>query len=300
MATIKRQRADGSWEYIQMTGEDVNTLKNDIVAHLAERSSLEKAGHIQLNSATNSTDETTAATPKAVKAAMDKANEAFTSVDNGKQLLRTTIIDKGGSILGSHPNSFAELAKGIDSISNRLLYPPGDMGSLYISAIDEDDNRYSYSGAIYDKYGNKIRQIAFQDPYHGAPSQYGYTDGWEYPNNSAHYRLKDINGNLIKLVRLGEYMDREMRYRKVGDNGHLIFQYNNQQMTWVYNLNGVMLKSYNMLSVSVLNKNNKYLIRAGGTGTASGTVMVMDELLEVKSYNFGDAFHIFTLDFSNA
>lgn len=37
MATIKRQREDGNWEYLQLTGEDVNTLKNDFVTHLADK-----------------------------------------------------------------------------------------------------------------------------------------------------------------------------------------------------------------------------------------------------------------------
>lgn len=36
MATIKRQRADGNWEYLQMTGEDLNTMKNDIVVHQSD------------------------------------------------------------------------------------------------------------------------------------------------------------------------------------------------------------------------------------------------------------------------
>lgn len=33
MATLKRQREDGNWEYLQMTGEDVITLKNDVIVH---------------------------------------------------------------------------------------------------------------------------------------------------------------------------------------------------------------------------------------------------------------------------
>ncbi|WP_419392874.1 hypothetical protein [Cytobacillus praedii] len=36
MTTLKRQRVDGNWEYLQMTGEDVITLKNDVAAHLAD------------------------------------------------------------------------------------------------------------------------------------------------------------------------------------------------------------------------------------------------------------------------
>jgi hypothetical protein len=48
------------------------------VAHTAEDATITQKGHVQLSSATNSVSETTAATPKAVKAAMDKASAAET------------------------------------------------------------------------------------------------------------------------------------------------------------------------------------------------------------------------------
>lgn len=76
MATLKRQRKDGNWEYLQMTGEDVITLKNDVEAHLADKASLTKVGHVQLSSATNSDDETKAATSRAVQLAFKKAVQA--------------------------------------------------------------------------------------------------------------------------------------------------------------------------------------------------------------------------------
>jgi phage-related tail fiber protein len=45
--------------------------KADADAHKAESATLTQKGHVQLNNATDSTDETTAATPSAVKVAID-------------------------------------------------------------------------------------------------------------------------------------------------------------------------------------------------------------------------------------
>lgn len=36
MATIKRQKKDGNWEYLQLTGEDINHMKNDIDVHQSD------------------------------------------------------------------------------------------------------------------------------------------------------------------------------------------------------------------------------------------------------------------------
>jgi len=52
--------------------------------HLAEDGSLTKKGHVQLNSSVTSTSETLAATPKAVKTAMDRADAAFLQANDIK------------------------------------------------------------------------------------------------------------------------------------------------------------------------------------------------------------------------
>lgn len=49
-------------------------VDEQLTNHEAKTSSLTQSGHIKLNSATNSTDETTASTPKAIKEVMDLAN----------------------------------------------------------------------------------------------------------------------------------------------------------------------------------------------------------------------------------
>ncbi|NFH90894.1 phage tail protein [Clostridium botulinum] len=69
-------------------------------------------GIVKLNNATNSTSQAEAATPLAVKTAMDKANEAFQYASNGKSL----IAGKVGNVTGS--NTHTEIANRIQTDKN--------------------------------------------------------------------------------------------------------------------------------------------------------------------------------------
>ena len=71
-------------------------------------------GIIKLNNATNSTSQTEAATPSAVKSAMDRANEAFTSASNGKSY----IAGKVGNV--SNGNTFTEIGDRIQNDKNNF------------------------------------------------------------------------------------------------------------------------------------------------------------------------------------
>lgn len=53
------------------TEQELAQIREELAAHLAEKATLTTTGHVQLNSSTSSTDETTAATPKAVKTVKD-------------------------------------------------------------------------------------------------------------------------------------------------------------------------------------------------------------------------------------
>ncbi|WP_051289781.1 phage tail protein [Paenibacillus massiliensis] len=75
-------------------------------------------GIVQLNNSTSSTATDQAATPSAVKAAYDRANEAFTQVSDGKNLLAAAIRDKNQPAQGSDP--FVTLAAAIRAI---VSYP---------------------------------------------------------------------------------------------------------------------------------------------------------------------------------
>ncbi|KOP70975.1 phage tail protein [Cytobacillus solani] len=258
MATIKRQRADGSWEYIQITGEDVNTLKNDVVAHLAKKSTLLKEGHVQLSSATDSMDETKAATPKAVKAAMDKANQAFMSANNGKLLVRDAIIGKSSTVAGGDNPTFQQLADGVNGITGKLYIQSITLTEAELwTAIDKFENYYIFSGQILDKYGNLIRTVPYDTQWRYGLTQDGYIDGWTYDNMSnALYNLKDINGTFLRGIPLGG-IDQYALYRK---EGHVVCRNNNQRVTWIMDLNGTVLRRMDVSTIYFLNKNNNFVL----------------------------------------
>lgn len=76
----------------ELQGE-INQTNQTVAAHLAEDASLTQKGHVQLSSSVTSTSETLAATPKAVKTAMDRADAAFTQAND--------IKSKWASVIGS-------------------------------------------------------------------------------------------------------------------------------------------------------------------------------------------------------
>ncbi|NFL87459.1 phage tail protein [Clostridium botulinum] len=102
---------------------EVEQLRTDITAQLkdiankvdnikiADGTTTTK-GIVKLNNATNSTSQAEAATPLAVKTAMDKANEAFQYASNGKSL----IAGKVGNVTGS--NTHTEIANRIQTDKN--------------------------------------------------------------------------------------------------------------------------------------------------------------------------------------
>ncbi len=122
---------------------EVEQLRTDITAQLKEIANkvdnikiadgtTTTKGIVKLNNATNSTSQTEAATPLAVKLAMDRANEAFTGADNykkgiagviGNPVLDTQNKDEAvNSIQGLKNNTAAELrAKNVSASGNEAL-----------------------------------------------------------------------------------------------------------------------------------------------------------------------------------
>lgn len=81
--------------------------------------SLTKKGITSLSSATDSSSEEEAATPLAVKTAMDRANAAFTSASEGKGRVATAITGAKGTVQVADPTAgptFDELATGAGTI----------------------------------------------------------------------------------------------------------------------------------------------------------------------------------------
>lgn len=63
----------------------IQSIKQQLTTHLAERATLNKVGHTQLSSALDSLDETMSATPKAIKKTNDRVDEQAL---NNKEILR--------------------------------------------------------------------------------------------------------------------------------------------------------------------------------------------------------------------
>ena len=81
---------------------------------MAENATTSAKGHVQLSDSVTSTSTTLAATANAVKKAYDRANEAFQSASDGKNLIATAIAGLGLDADGS--DTFSELAGIIEGI----------------------------------------------------------------------------------------------------------------------------------------------------------------------------------------
>lgn len=98
-----------NFDIIDKELKDIKSNSNSIMdATIAQK------GIVKLNNAINSTSQTEAATPLAVKTAMDKANEAFQYASNGKNL----IAGKIGNVTGN--NTHAEIANRIQADKNTM------------------------------------------------------------------------------------------------------------------------------------------------------------------------------------
>lgn len=107
----------------------INEVYTKLTTHQAEKATLTKEGHVQLSNATNSTSDTLAATPSAVKAAMDRADAAFTSASNGKQVVGNAITGVDDSVVIPTDPTFQQLADAIGSINPGILYAEGKIVS---------------------------------------------------------------------------------------------------------------------------------------------------------------------------
>ena len=85
-----------------------------------------KQDKLTISSSTTSTSTTNIANSNAVKQAMDRANEAFTSASNGKGLIKDAVTGLDGSLIIPNEATFAELADAISNISTSLTIEAGD------------------------------------------------------------------------------------------------------------------------------------------------------------------------------
>ncbi|WP_145148471.1 tail fiber protein [Paenibacillus xylanexedens] len=152
---------------------DLDQRLNNIPA--PEDASLTQKGIVQLSSATESEEEGEAATPKAVNTVrqlavsqigdlselqttdkdnlVDALNEVFTHVDEGKELVKTAVIVKGGTVAGTSPHSFEELADGIETIeTSTVINGQQQVARTYAETIAANDPVYAYTTFLNDNY----------------------------------------------------------------------------------------------------------------------------------------------------
>ncbi len=148
----------------QYTDQEVAEVSQALDAHKAESATTSAKGHVQLSDSVTSTSTTLAATANAVKKAYDRANEAFQSASDGKNLIATAITGKGIPASGS--DTFSQLANKIKQIEVGD-YKVGDILNLskyliapeiwkftghtsYVEAVAVDNNGNVYSGGRDD------------------------------------------------------------------------------------------------------------------------------------------------------
>lgn len=103
-----------TWDaWVQM--ESVAGAAAQISSHMGVSATTGARGHVQLSTSTTSTSTTMAATPSAVKAAMDQANAAFQSASDGKTKIASAITGKGVAAEGTE--TFDQLSAKINQIS---------------------------------------------------------------------------------------------------------------------------------------------------------------------------------------
>lgn len=109
----------------QASKEEFDVLATSLDEHQAENATTSKKGHVQLSTSTTSTSTTLAATPSAVRLAMNRANEAFTSASNGKTLVGSAITGVDGSVVIPTDPTFNDLASAIGGISTGKKWASG-------------------------------------------------------------------------------------------------------------------------------------------------------------------------------
>lgn len=126
-------------------GQEINQLREDVDNIHIPPATLTEAGITQLSSATDSASETMAATPKAVKAAYDRADAAFTSASDGKGKVRDAITGVKGTVAdadGDGVPTFDELAAGVKTI------PAGYTADATAAAGDIRSGKSAYKNGV--------------------------------------------------------------------------------------------------------------------------------------------------------
>ncbi|QVY63859.1 tail fiber protein [Cytobacillus gottheilii] len=229
----------GEWKESETTDGSqakVNVVSQALTTHDSKNASLTTKGHVQLSSSVTSTSTSLAATPSAVKAAMDRANEAFQSASNGKTLVGNAITGFDSKITLPANPSFQDLADAIDRIRLVILEPGANLFASSDREIGFYNSSYQVQKEIIVPYGGTIR-VSFQAA--------------SYFNGSAYYRIY-VNGSPIGIQRVltnsGQFTTFTQDIAiKAGDRVQL-FAYSTNGTAYARNFN----ISTNLLSATVV------------------------------------------------
>ncbi|MEC0092511.1 tail fiber protein [Paenibacillus macquariensis] len=125
---------NGAWKKV-VSRSEFETLQETVTAHKAETATLTTKGHVKLNSSVTSPSEVDAATPKAVKTAMDRADAAFLQANNGKTAVASAVTAKG--VAASPSDTFPTLATKIGQISSTNVKSI-QRGSTFMADVSEN------------------------------------------------------------------------------------------------------------------------------------------------------------------
>ena len=160
---------------------------------------------------TTSSSSDTLATSKAVKTVMDRANEAFTSADNGKKAIRQAIIGVDDGVNVPTNPSFDELAKAIGGISTGVKFAEGVSNLIYGDYHEDFRDKVLYieiSGLDFEPelllavgMGKQYRVLEVTYIYHKGGVKYNdegeieYTE-MRYNTNGRANRIKKKSGTV--------------------------------------------------------------------------------------------------------
>lgn len=130
-----------------LTADSQSVTQDDGHTHALPSASTTVKGVTKLNSAINSTSETEAATPKAVKTAYDKGVEAKTAADEAQR----TANDGVSKANNAQSNANGRVSKNGDTMSGTLAVPRVSTGNVESSGYL---NVSSNNGVVFYKNGN--------------------------------------------------------------------------------------------------------------------------------------------------
>lgn len=137
-----------------LTADSQSVTQDDGHTHALPSASTTVKGVTKLNSAINSTSETEAATPKAVKTAYDKGVEAKTAADEAQRTANDGVSKANNaqsSADNANTNANGRVSKNGDTMLGSLTVPRVDTGSIESSGYV---NISSNNGVVFYKKGN--------------------------------------------------------------------------------------------------------------------------------------------------